>query len=155
MCARQVDHQVLNLGPGVVNLELAAQPPELESVFLVERESVHINHKIVVLDAWEHQVGSQVSYLHVIGVELSCRLVRLAEHVVSYITIANDGIVDAYVVGCGRLAGLGLELVDDELQVGGAVLVGACHRAMEPVNLGKIENHLAVDDEVIQTHTGP
>ena len=146
MSAGQVHDEVLELSPRVIDFELATQAVEPESAVLVESQTVHVNNKIIVLDARKLQVGSQVGDVHMVNVKCAGCLAWLIENVVGKVAVVNDGIVDAYVVRCGRLAGLGLEFIDYKLQVSGTVLVGARHRAVQAVNLGKIENHLALDN---------
>ena len=126
---------------------------ELKAILLVESQPVYVNYKVVILNAGEHEVGSEVGNLHVIWIKSACCFAWFIKNIIGNVAIAQYSIVNNYVVGFRRLIGLGFELVNYELQVGGAIFIGTSNGAMQSVNLGKIEYYFSTHNQVIQTHS--
>ena len=154
VAGRQPQFDVLHVECVVGDMHIGRQPLERETALLIKRQPFHLDVKVVVLQAGQRQVGTQVAHGQVVDVETSGPA-WLVEHVVGECRTAHHHSFDPHVERLGRLVVLGLERVDDELHIGGAVLVWPRHMALQSDDFGIGDHDVVVGDQVFQADAGP
>ena len=150
---RQPHINVLDVKGIVGDMDIGGQTLERETASLIKREALHTDVEVVVFQLRQSEVGTQIGHRQVVGIK-AARLARLVEHVIGKRRLAYHHIIDLYVKRFGRLIVLRLEGIDDELHVGGAVLVGTGHMAVEADDLAIGDDNAPVGYQVLEADAG-
>ena len=135
-------------------MDIGGQSFERQSAALIKREALHLDVKVIILQLRQGEVGTQVGHCQMVRIQTAW-FARLVKDIVGQCRLAYHHRLDLHIKRLGRLVILGFEGVDDKLQIGGAVLVGACHTTIQTDNFA-IGNHNAmVGYQLLETDARP
>ena len=140
---------VLDVKGVVGDMDIGGQTFERQAGPLIEGEALDADIEVVVLELRQGEIGTQVAHSQVIDIE-AARLARLIQHIISQFGLAHHNRFDLHVKRLGRLVVLGLEGIDDELHVGGAVLVEPRDMTVQADDLAIGDDDAAVGNQLLE-----
>ena len=150
IAARQLNLDIAHVEHIVGDMDIRREPPERQATVFIKRETLDTDVKVVILEAGQSQVSTQIAHCQVIDVK-SARLHWLVKHVIDQSRLAQYHRLDLDIEGLGRFFPFRLEGIDDELHVGRAVLIGTRHMAGKTRNLSIGDDDATVGHQMLET----
>ena len=135
-------------------MHIGGQALERQSTALIKREALHPDIKVVVLELRERQIGTQVTHCQMVRIE-TAGLARLVKHIIGQSRLAYHHRLHLHIKRLRRLVILGFEGIDNELQIGGTIFVGACHMTVQTDDFAIGDNDAVVSYQFLETDACP
>ena len=153
VAVRHLQLDVFNIEGIIGNMDIGGQALQRQTTTLIKGESLDTDVEVVILELRQGHVGTQVANGQMIDIE-AVMLVRLIQHVIGQCRLAHDQGLDLNVKRLGRLVLLRLEGIDDELHIGGAILIGPRHMTIQPDNFSIGNDNTVVGNQILEADTG-